>query len=75
MKLELKKIVVNSETDFIEDEVEKVLANITIVADLVGNNYTREVPIYIGVVSLNSDRGDEMDAQRQAACENLINKF
>ena len=75
MKLELKKIVVNSETDFIEDEVEKVLANITIVADLVGNNNTREVPIYIEVVSLNSDRGDEMDAQRLAACENLLNNF
>ncbi len=75
MKLELKKILVNSETDFIENDIEKVLANITIVADLVGANNTQEVPIYIEVVSLNSDRGDEMDAQRQAACENLINKF
>ena len=75
MKLELKKIVVNSETDFIENDIEKVLANITIVADLVGANNTQEVPISIEVVSLNSDRGDEMDAQRQAACENLINNF
>ena len=75
MKLELKKILVNSETDFIEDGVEKVLANITIVADLVGAKNTQEVPISIEVVSLNSDRGTEMDAQRQAACENLINNF
>ena len=75
MKLELKKILVNSETDFIENDIEKVLANITIVADLVGANNTQEVPISIEVVSLNSDTGKDMDTQRLAACENLINNF
>ena len=75
MKLELKKIVINSETDFIEDGVEKVLASITIVADLSGENNIREIPISIQVVSLNSDTGTDMDTQRLAACENLINNF
>jgi len=75
MILQLKKIIVNSETDFIEDDIEKVLADITIVANLIGKNETREIPISTQVVSLNNDRGFEMDAQREIHCENLINKF
>lgn len=75
MKLEIKRIVVNSETDFIEDDVKKVRAGITIVADLVGKNSTREVPISIEIISLNSDSGDDMDLQRQIECEDLINNF
>jgi len=75
MKLQINKIIVNSETDFIENEVKKVRADITIACNLYGDNNTREVPISIEVISLNSDSGDSMDLQRQTACENLLNNF
>ena len=75
MKLELKEYRVDSEADITENGVAKVLAFITIIANLIGDNNSVEVNIPIQVTSLNSDTGKDMDAQRLAACENLINNF
>jgi len=75
MTLQLKKIIINNESDIEENGVEKVVASISIIATLVGKNTEVDVVIPTTVTSLNSDRGFEMDAQRQTACENLINNF
>jgi len=75
MILELKEYRVDSESDFVENGVEKVLAFISIIANLKGDNNSVEVVIPIQVTSLNSDTGDAMDLQRQTACENLLNNF
>jgi len=75
MKLELKEYRVDSEADIEENGVAKVLAFITIIANLKGDNNNVEVNIPIQVTSLNSDTGTDMDIQRQAACENLLNNF
>jgi hypothetical protein len=75
MELKLIRIVVNRESDRVENGVKYVDADITIVCNLVGVNNTQEIAISTTVTSLNSDRGDDMDLQRQAECESLINNF
>lgn len=75
MKLELKEYRVDSEADIEESGVTKVLAFITIIANLIGDNNSVEVNIPIQVTSLNSDTGNDMDTQRLTACENLLNNF
>lgn len=75
MKLEIKEYRVDSESDFTDNGVEKVLAFISIIAILQGDNNSIEVVIPIQVTSLNSDTGEAMDLQRQKACENLINNY
>jgi len=75
MKLKIKEYRVDSESDFTDNGVEKVLAFISIIAILQGDNNSVELVIPIQVTSLNSDTGEAMDLQRQTACENLINNY
>jgi len=75
MKLALKKIIINNESDIEENGVEKVVANISIIATLVGKTTEVDVVIPTTVISLNSDTGVDMDAQREVYCQSLINNF
>ena len=75
MKLALKKIIINNESDIEENGVEKVVANISIIATLVGKTTEVDVVIPTTVISLNSDTGVDMDAQREVYCQCLINNF
>lgn len=75
MELTLVKIIVNSESDFSEEGVDKVLADISIIAELSGNGNKAQVVIETQAISLNSDTGVKMDEDRLAHCTNLLNNF
>ena len=66
--MELVKYIVNSETDLNEDGVDKVIADLSVVISISGN----EVSIPLKVVNLNSQTGAEMDAQREQEVNNFI---
>lgn len=72
MKLELVRYVVNSEVDFVENEVDKIKVGISVICNLVGDNNTNEVALPLTVINNNSQTGDQMDAQRMSEITNLI---
>lgn len=72
MKLELVRYVVNSEVDFVENEVDKIKVDISVICNLVGDNNTNEVALPLTVINNNSQTGDQMDAQRMSEITNLI---
>lgn len=75
MELVFKRSVVNSEVDFDDNGVDKINVNITVVCDLVGVNNTTEIALPLTVINLNSQTGEEMDADRTAAINNLIANY
>lgn len=75
MKLELQSFIVNNEVDIVDGGIDKVLANISILINVIGANTTNTMVAQIDVISLNTDTGVEMDLQRLAACENYILKY
>jgi len=75
MNLVLKRTVVNSETDFTENGIEKINVYMSVVCDLVGINHTNEIALPLTVINLNSQTGEEMDADRTAAVNDLINNY
>ena len=75
MNLVLKRTVVNSETDFTENGIEKINVYMSVVCDLVGTNNTNEIALPLTVINLNSQTGEEMDADRTAAVNDLINNY
>ena len=75
MELVFKRSVVNSEIDFVENGIDKINVDITIVCDLVGVNNTTEIALPLTVINLNSQTGEEMDADRTAAINNLIANY
>jgi hypothetical protein len=75
MKIELIKYIVNSEVDFIENEVDKIKVDISVVCSLVGANNTNEISLPLTVINDNSQTGDQMDTQRMNEVLNLINTY
>lgn len=75
MELVFKRSVVNSEVDFDDNGVDKINVSITVVCDLVGVNNTTEIALPLTVINLNSQTGEEMDADRTAAINNLIANY
>lgn len=75
MNLVFKRAVINSETDFDDNGVDKINVNITVVCDLVGTNNTNEIGLPLTVINLNSQTGEEMDIDRMVAINDLINNY
>jgi hypothetical protein len=75
MELIFKRSVVNSEIDFVENGIDKINVNITVVCDLVGVNNTTEIALPLIVINLNSQTGEEMDIDRMIAINNLIANY
>jgi len=75
MNLVFKRAVVNSETDFIDNGVDKINVNITVICDLVGANNTNEIGLPLTVINLNSQTGEEMDIDRMIAINEFINNY
>jgi hypothetical protein len=75
MELIFKRSVVNSEIDFVENGIDKINVDITIVCDLVGVNNTTEIALPLIVINLNSQTGEEMDIDRMIAINNLIANY
>ena len=75
MNLVFKRAVINKETDFIDNGIDKINVDITIVCDLVGVNNTTEIALPLTVINLNSQTGEEMDADRMIAINNLIANY
>ena len=75
MNLVFKRAVVNSETDFIDNGVDKINVNITVICDLVGVNNTNEIGLPLTVINLNSQTGEEMDIDRMIAINEFINNY
>jgi hypothetical protein len=68
MKLIFKKYIVNTETDFVEDEIDKIKVHLTVCAGIEGDTENimplKTYDLYI--INLNSQTGEEMDSQRQS---------
>lgn len=75
MKLELKRYVINSEVDFIENGVDKIKVDISVICDLVGASNSNEISLPLFVINENSQTGDEMDTQRISEINNFINTY
>ena len=75
MNLVFKRAVINKETDFIDNGIDKINVDITIVCDLVGVNNTTEIALPLTVINLNSQTGEEMDIDRMIAINNLIANY
>ncbi len=75
MNLTFVRYDVLQEIDFVENEVDKIRVNISVVCNLVGDNNTNEISIPILVINENSQTGDEMDAQRINEINNFINTY
>jgi hypothetical protein len=75
MELQFKKYIVNSEIDFLDNGVDKINVNLSLIVDVVGANNTNEMVIPVEVVNLNSQTGDEMDLVRLNKCMEIINNY
>jgi hypothetical protein len=75
MKIEFKKYIVNSETDFVEEGVGKIKASISLIVNVVGTNNSNEMVIPVEAINLNSDTGDDMDAKRLSECMLIVNNY
>lgn len=75
MTLELKQFLTDSETEFTEDGVIKIRANISVHADLIGSENTQRIIFSLSVINLNSQTGAEMDAQRSAEVSAFLAGF
>lgn len=77
MELTIQNLVINKESDFTEDGVDKVKSYISIICSLKSNNIQIAYPVVIPieVVNLNSETGAEMDSKRETEANNLINQI
>jgi hypothetical protein len=75
MNLTFKHAVINKETDFVENGIDKINVDITIVCDLVGTNNVQEIALPFVVINLNSQTGEEMDIDRMIAINDYVNNF
>lgn len=75
MNLTFKHAVINKETDFTENGIDKINVNITVVCDLVGANNTNEIGLPLTVINLNSQTGEEMDIDRMNAINDFVNNY
>ena len=75
MELQFKKYIVNSEVDFLDNGVDKINVNLSLIVDVVGANNTNEMVIPVEVANLNSQTGDEMDLARLDKCMEIINNY
>lgn len=77
MKLEFIKYVVNTETDFIEDGIQKINVHLTVVSKSIAdvNNIMPVLTSDVYVVNLNTQTGVEMDNQRLEASINFLNNL
>lgn len=78
MKLIFKKYLVNQEVDFIEDEIKKIDAQLTIFVRIEEDIDELFAPLtyHLNVINLNSQTGDEMDNQRLSEAIVFVdNKF
>ena len=68
MQLIFKKYIVYTETDFIEDEIDKIKVHLTVCAGIEGDTENimplKTYDVY--VINLNSQTGVEMDSQRES---------
>jgi hypothetical protein len=75
MKLVFKECKVVNEWDFIEDDIEKVGANMVIYVkneDDIDDLFSL-LEFNLQVISINTDRGTEMDEQRKKESTEFIN--
>jgi len=75
MNLQFKHAVINKETDFVENGIDKINVDITIVCDLIGTNNVQEIALPFVVINLNSQTGEEMDIDRMIAINDYVNNF
>jgi len=75
MNLQFKHAVINKETDFVENGIDKINVDITIVCDLVGTNNVQEIALPFVVINLNSQTGEEMDIDRMIAINDYVNNY
>lgn len=75
MNLTFKYAVINKETDFTDNGIDKINVDITIICDLVGANNTNEIGLPLTVINLNSQTGEEMDIDRMNAINNYVNNY
>jgi hypothetical protein len=75
MNLTFKHAVINKETDFVENGIDKINVDITIVCDLIGTNNVQEIALPFVVINLNSQTGEEMDIDRMIAINDYVNNF
>jgi len=75
MNLTFKHAVINKETDFVENGIDKINVDITIVCDLIGTNNVQEIALPFVVINLNSQTGEEMDIDRMIAINDFVNNF
>jgi len=78
MKIIFKKYIVNSEIDFIEDEIDKIKVHLTVCAGIEEDidNLFNPLTYDLYVINLNSQTGIEMDNQREKeSIEFINNKF
>lgn len=75
MNLTFKHAVINKETDFVENGIDKINVDITIVCDLVGTNNVQEIALPFVVINLNSQTGEEMDIDRMIAINDYVNNY
>jgi len=68
MQLIFKKYIVNTETDFNEDGVDKIKVHLTVCAGIeIDTENIMPMKTYdVYVINLNSQTGEEMDSQREA---------
>ncbi len=75
MKIELKEYIVNSESDFNEDDLDKIKVHLTVCVQ----DTDKIIPVItydLYVINLNSQTGEEIDEQRfNEATEFVNNKF
>lgn len=75
MTLEFIKYIVNKEEDFIEDDVDKIKAHLTVVSKI-REDVNNELPLMtfdLIIINLNSQTGIEIDEQRLAASIEFVN--
>lgn len=77
MQLIFKKYIVNTETDFVEDGVDKINAHLTVCVGVEEdiNNIIPSLTFDLYVINLNSQTGVEMDEQRTLESIILVNNL
>ena len=70
LKFRFKNYIVNNEEDFVEDGIDKILVKLTVCIETVGTigNTPPIMTRDLEFINLNSQTGEEMDAQRTAEC-------
>ena len=77
MQLIFKKYIVNTETDFVEDGIDKINTHLTVCAGIEEdiNNIIPLLTFDLYVINLNSQTGVEMDEQRTIESIILVNNL